>query len=121
MKLEWNTEYIDPKNLILISNGDSAKMVRYLRQFLELMPPRIQRLQDSLESEDRKMICQILHQMSPQLQFFGIPDVVIPIRRLEFEYESMPLQDLISIVNELLLKLDGASKEVAIMLDKMVT
>ena len=116
MDTNWNTKYIDPQNLISISKGDPQRMLKYLNQFQELIPKRIESLKASLAAEDRKMTRQILHQMSPQLQFFGIPDVIQPIRRLEFEYQTMPIEDLKSLVNDILLKLDGAIHEVELVL-----
>ena len=118
MDINWNTTYIDPENLITISRGDKNRMLKYLNQFQELIPKRIESLKESLEAEDRKMTRQILHQMSPQLQFFGIPDVIQPIRRLEFEYQTMPLEDLKALVNDILTKLDGAIQEVESILKK---
>jgi HPt (histidine-containing phosphotransfer) domain-containing protein len=112
MEIEWNTNYIDPQNLINISKGDQARMERYLRQFMELIPTRVADLKNHLREDNRKMIRQTLHQMSPQLQFFGIPDVVMPIRRLEFEYQTMVHKDLENLINEILEKLDGACGEV---------
>ena len=112
MGINWNTNHIDLQNLITISRGDKNRMLKYLNQFQELIPQRIESLKSSLEVEDRKTTRQILHQMSPQLQFFGIPDVVTPIRRLEHEYRTMPLEDLKSLVKDILLKLDGACKEI---------
>ena len=112
MEIEWNTKYIDPQNLINISKGDQARMERYLRQFMELIPKRVADLKNHLREDNRKMIRQTLHQMSPQLQFFGIPDVVMPIRRLEFEYQTMAHKDLENLINEILEKLDGACGEV---------
>ena len=116
MELNWDTTYIDLQNVISISRGDRGRMMKYLNQFLELIPPRIESLISSLEADDRKMIRQILHQMSPQLQFFGIPGVLTPIRRLEHEYETMPLAELSTLVHDLLQKLDGASQEVSLVL-----
>ena len=112
MEIEWNTKFIDPSNLISISRGDSAKMERYLRQFMELIPTRVADLKMHLKDGNRKLIRQTLHQMSPQLQFFGIPNVVMPIKRLELEYETMPFNDLETLINEILRKLDGAFEEV---------
>lgn len=112
MDTNWNCTYIDPQNLISISRGDKNRMLKYLNQFQELIPQRIENLKEHLKAEDRKMIRQILHQMSPQLQFFGIPGVVDPIRALELEYETMPIENLKSLVNDILLKLDHAGKEV---------
>jgi HPt (histidine-containing phosphotransfer) domain-containing protein len=112
MYINWDTTYIDPQNLIAISRGDKNRMLKYLNQFQELIPQRIENLKEHLQTEDRKKIRQILHQMSPQLQFFGIPEVVDPIRALELEYETMPIEDLKSLVTDILIKLDHASKEV---------
>lgn len=117
MEVNWNTSFIDPKNLIAISRGDSDRMVKYLRQFQELIPQRIENLKQSLLDEDRKMVRQILHQMSPQLDFFGIPNVSIPIRRLEYEYQTMPIEDLKSLVNGILVQLNEACKEVKMIMD----
>lgn len=116
MEIQWNTQYIDPQNLISISRGDKNRLLKYLNQFKELIPQRIEKLQESLMEKDRKMTRQILHQMSPQLQFFGIPGVVTPIRRLEHEYETMPIEDLNSLVKDILIKLENASKEVDLIL-----
>ena len=116
MDIKWNTTYIDPQNLISISRGDKNQMLKYLNQFQELIPKRIESLKSSLTAEDRKMTRQILHQMSPQLQFFGIPDVIQPIRRLEFEYKTMPLEDLKALVNDILIKLDAAIREIEVVL-----
>jgi HPt (histidine-containing phosphotransfer) domain-containing protein len=118
MDIIWNTSYIDPQSLISISRGDRLKIKKYLIQFQELIPDRIESLKKSLEQNDRKLIRQILHQMSPQLQFFGIPDVVNPIRRLEFEYEIMPFLEMEFLVGDILEKLELAVKEVNLLLKK---
>lgn len=121
MDIIWNTSYIDPQNLISISRGDRLIVIKYLKQFQVLIPERIKSLEASLELDDRKMIRQILHQMSPQLQFFGIPNVVVPIRRLEFEYEIMPYIDLKALVEDILEKLVLAISEVNSILEKNFT
>jgi len=112
MEIEWNPHHIGLETLIRFSRSDKNKMYKYLFQFQELIPLRVIRLKESLEDEDRKMIRQILHQMSPQLQFFEILNVAEPIRRLEYEYETMPIEDLKSLVNDILIKLDRAIKEI---------
>lgn len=112
MEIDWNTNYIDPQNLLNISRGDKNRMERYLRQFQELIPTRIDDLKKYQKNKDRKMIRQTLHQMSPQLQFFGIQGVVDPIRRLEFEYQTIPLEELKFLIDRILEKLDGACGEV---------
>lgn len=112
MEVNWGTTYIDPTSLIAISRGDKTQMLKYLHQFQKLIPQRIASLKISLKAGDRKMTRQILHQMSPQLQFFGIPGVVDLIQTLELKYETMLIEDLKLLVNDILIKLDYASKEV---------
>ena len=112
MEINWNSKYIDLKNLISIARGDKDRMLKYLNQFMELIPQRIENLNEYLLANDRKMIRQTLHRMSPQIQFFGIPDVVAPIRRLEHEYETMPLEELELLVKNILTNLDKAINEI---------
>ena len=112
MDIHWNTTIINPQELIQMSRGDKKIIYKYLLQFQELIPQRIQSLEKSLKTEDRIMVRQILHKMSPQLQFFGIPDIIQPIRRLELEYATMPIEDLNEIVDKVLNKLNLAVKDV---------
>jgi hypothetical protein len=83
-----------------------------------LIPQRIKSLEEHLKAGDRKKVRQVLHQMSPQLQFFGIPDIIQPIRRLELEYETMPIEDLNILVYNVLIKLNLAIKDVDSILKK---
>jgi HPt (histidine-containing phosphotransfer) domain-containing protein len=112
MDIIWNTTVVNPQELMNISRGDKNRMLKYLYQFQTLIPLRIEALKESLKNDDRKMVRQLLHQMSPQLQFFGIEDVVQPIRRLEHEYETMRMEDLRILVHSILTKLDLAIKDV---------
>lgn len=112
MEKNWNTKYIDLENLFTISRGNPDRILKYLLQFSELIPVRIQSLKNSIANDERKMIRQILHQMFPQLQFFGIPGIVNPIRRLEHEYESMPKIELEELILVILTKLEHANNEV---------
>lgn len=112
MDINWNTSIINPQELIQFSRGDHDIIIKYLRQFKELIPQRLENLDASLKAEDRKMVRQLLHQMSPQLHFFGIKDIVQPILRLELDYATMPLEDLRSLVNTVIYKLNLAIKDV---------
>jgi hypothetical protein len=56
--------------------------------------------------------------MSPQLQFFGIKDITKSIRRLELEYETMPIAELNALVDTILIKLDFAIKDVNLVLQE---
>lgn len=112
MEISWNTNYIDLQNVVNISKGDSTRLLKYLNQFKELIPDRLYLLKQALYTEDRKQIRQVLHKMSPQLQFFGIQNIKIPIERLEYEYYTMPFSEMEVLVNNIILKLEEALMEV---------
>ena len=92
-------------------------MLKYLNQFQELIPERVGHLKEHLKEGDRKMIRQVLHKMSPQLQFFGVTDVMTPIRRLEHEHETMPMEELTNMVYDLIGKLEAAYNEVEMIVE----
>jgi len=112
MEIKWDTASLDLQNLVSISRGDKGQVLKYLNQFQELVPERIKYLKTGMQEGDRRKIRQILHQMSPQLQFFGIPNVLTPIRRLELEYETMSLEELEDLIDDILASLDRAMKEI---------
>jgi len=116
MEVHWNTTTINLQELINISRGDKRVMFKYLQQFKDLIPQRIESLEENMKADDRKKIRQIIHQMSPQLQFFGIKDIVKPMRRLEHEHETMPYEELSTIVDIILNKLNMAIKDVDLIL-----
>jgi hypothetical protein len=116
MEMTWNTTLINPKGLIKIARGDKKRVLKYLNQFLELIPNRIEGLKKSIKAEDRKMTRQLLHQMSPQLQFFGIMEVIPPIQRLEKEYQTIPIEELQTMVQHILSILEEACQEVKMIL-----
>ncbi|MFT6000655.1 MAG: HPt (histidine-containing phosphotransfer) domain-containing protein [Neolewinella sp.] len=120
MNINWNTNHIDLQNLIDISRNDQQKILKYLHQFQELIPPRIEKLKAGMQAENRLLVRQILHQVSPQLHFFGVPGVVEPIRRLELEYEAMPIEDLRLLVKDVVVKLQRAIEEVDLVLEKII-
>lgn len=112
MKKTPETNLIHLNHLMEITHGDEEVTKRYLLQFQELMPTRIENLRESLKSENRKLTRQILHQMSPQIQFFGIPDVVPVIKKLEFEYANMPFEELRVLVENIITALNLAINDV---------
>ncbi|MFT4851399.1 MAG: HPt (histidine-containing phosphotransfer) domain-containing protein [Sediminicola sp.] len=116
--MDWNTKIINPQDLINISRGDDKIIYKYLLQFQELIPQRIASLKESLKAEDRKQARQLLHQMSPQIQFFGIIDLVKPIQQLELDYETMPLEELKVLVETVIIRLDLALNDVYLVLEE---
>ena len=114
MDAKWtDSTIIDLQNVIIISRDDPERVLKYLTQFKELIPERMAYLKESLLKGDRRMIRQILHKMSPQLQFFGIKNITTPIQRMEFEYQTMPVMELEQLVNNIIATLDAAVNEVS--------
>ena len=66
-----STKVIDLGSVIQIGRGDEQRVIRYLRQFIELIPSRLEQVESALEAGDRASVRQHLHQMSPQLQFLA--------------------------------------------------
>lgn len=112
MNAEQHMHFINLENVNAVSRGNTERMLKYLFQFQELIPERLDKLKTATRNNNRTEIRQLLHKMSPQLQFFGIQNIAIPIQRLEFEYESMPDEELGVLVNEIISKLEGALIEV---------
>lgn len=115
--IEPQMRYINLENLENISRGDDKRLLKYLIQFRELIPERTAQLQNALQLADRVLIRQILHKMSPQLQFFGITNVVDPIQRLECEYQTMTIDELNTLVTKILVTLEKALIEVSQLID----
>lgn len=118
MNIYWDQELIDLKLLVQTSRGDMEKMKRYLVQFLELIRERLDILEQDLQTGERTKVRQILHQMSPQLQFFGVPEVHHPINRLALEYQLMDWEEIVSIAHLVSRKLESACQEVETVLNR---
>ena len=112
MNLQWNQELLDLTKLNEVTRGDSGRIKRYLNQFQELIPTRIGLMQEYLDTDNRNMIRQTVHQMSPQLHFFGLPGVSDSIERIEKEYVSMPMDELKELSFQLIHQLELAKAEI---------
>lgn len=112
MNLKPNTSFVNLENLNQLSRGDQAMEHKYLKQFIELIPERMEKLNSGLKSEDRVMVRQTLHAMIPQLNFFGVPNVVEAIQKLEVEYKILPMPQLKQMVQDILFILQKALDEV---------
>ncbi|MEM1283266.1 MAG: Hpt domain-containing protein [Bacteroidota bacterium] len=105
-------ELIDLKNIKQVSRGNKDRMEKYLRQFASLIPERTEMIREALDSKDRAQVRQLIHKMSPQIQFFGMDEVVELKNQLEMGYLKMDFQDLENMVNRLLEQLSMALVEV---------
>lgn len=112
MDLQWNNDLLDLQKLIEVSRGDSNRMLRYLNQFQELIPTRTAILQKHMTAMDRTMIRQTIHQMSPQLHFFGLPNIRQPIQQIENAYETMPMEELNKLSLQMIHQLELAKEEI---------
>lgn len=112
-------QYIDTVQLVQIARGNKDSMMKYLGQFEKLIPERIEALKAQIEQEDRKGVRQILHQMSPQLQFFGVPGVVEPIQRLATAYKTIPIEDLKKQVHFVIHQLEHARTDVRKLMESL--
>lgn len=70
--MSFRPSYINLDTLHAICKGDKDKRLRYLNQFLKMIPLSIQKLRLDIEEEDRNKLLKEIHFMSPQLAFFGI-------------------------------------------------
>lgn len=113
MNSDRHKPILNLQNLESIARGDSERMLKYLKQFQELIPERLEQLKVALTNDDRIGIRQILHKMSPQLQFFGIEAIIVPIQRLEYDYDTMPYLEIEVLVNDIIYKLEGSLSEIS--------
>lgn len=112
MELNYDGTFVDLENLLQIAGGDKARVEKYLNQFAALIPERMEKLRDSLDKEDRALIRQVVHNMAPQLQFFGLPDIVSAIQKLELEYQTMPMPELTALSDRILYTTEKALEEI---------
>lgn len=113
MEVFWNQDIIDLQKLLLVTRGDRGKLRQYLVQFDELIPVRISLLRKYINAEDRKMIRQTVHQVSPQLHYFGIRDIQDLIRDIETEYTTMEIGDLKRKASELIDQMEASREEIS--------
>ncbi|UJH67365.1 hypothetical protein [Allomuricauda sp. SCSIO 65647] len=111
--MKQKTKYVDLSNVLSISRGDDERILKYLDQFNQLIPERMIELQRAIDNQNRLKIRQIVHQMGPQIQFFGISSIVPLVQQLELEYETIPIKDLNDHVVQIMAILEKALAEVS--------
>ena len=116
-EISWDASKIDLNKLLAHARGDQQKMLRYLQQFQQLIPERLEQLNRFHQEGNRSKLRQCLHQMSPQLEFFGVPDVIEPIQLIGTEYIQLDVQTLDKMVENISLKLQSATLEINRVID----
>lgn len=112
MDVNTNTQFIDLKNVIDISRGDHQKLHKYLNQFVSLIPNRVDKLKFNLKKGDKPGVRKVLHNMAPQIQFFGVSEIETEITRVELELDKLTMEELNNIVDRIVDKLEKAISEV---------
>lgn len=118
MNSTFTPKYVNLKQVKEISRGNPEKFENYLKQFTTLIPERIERVKLGMKNKDRTNVRKVIHNMSPQIQFFGIPEIEKYITRLEFEYQTMPIEEIENIVTKITNQLKMALEEVRILLEQ---
>ncbi len=113
MSIPIQLKYLDLSQLRQISRGERSRSLRYLHQFQDLIPSRLDLLESAWQKEDRKSIRQIIHQMRPQLQFFGVSRFLPDLHLLETEYQTMSWEKLDQLISQLQTILRKALEELA--------
>ena len=92
---------IQLEQLNQLCKGDPEKKRKYLLQFLELVPPRIQQIKKALKAGDHKSVRQTIHFLAPQLAFFGIPDFVDILKTTKGRPEALTLDHLRPVLKKI--------------------
>jgi hypothetical protein len=98
-----------------LANLDSRALdfqLKYLKQFSQLIPSRIEAIETCLNKNDRVQLRKEVHAAKPQILFFGISQVKSNIEKIEQESETMQADEMIKTVSQLSQGLRLALEEV---------
>jgi len=97
--------------LVALCKGDTARQLRYLHQFMELIPAGLEQLRQCLVLEDRSGIRQAVHYIGPQLIFFGLTGFSSLMEKIEKEATDLPWPDLARSIQACVPEIEGAIAE----------
>ena len=92
---------IDLARIRVLYGNDPVKLEEYFRQFLSLVPERIQQLKSLAAAQDHAGIYQAAHQLKPQLSFFGMRKEVLIAHDIETKVTALLPQELATLITEL--------------------
>ena len=115
--MQKHTLNINLERLNKLCKGNKTKKLKYLKQFLEMIPLSIQKLKFAMEKGDRTTILKEFHFMSPQLLFFGIDDFSVLMERPSND-EVLSFEALKSQIEKGISKIEKALKEVESIIKK---
>lgn len=103
-----------------LCKGNAEKKQRYLRQFLEMIPPAIEKIRVGLEAGDSQAIRQAVHFLAPQLAFFGIEDFALILKQLGRQPDRLNLHDLHQSIVQAVDKTSQATTKVQNLMNEIV-
>lgn len=103
---------VDLERLDRLCKGNSEKKKRYLRQFLEMIPPAIGEIGAALAANDSQTVRQRTHFLAPQLAFFGINDFILIQKQFGAQPPTAILNDLRKAIEQAVDKTNQATTEV---------
>lgn len=112
MEISWNSERINLERLMAMGQDRHGLVERYLRQFLELVPQRVESLELAIAQKEFESARLIIHQMKPQLHFFGLPIQWAALENIPNLIESKKHEVLIDLFKELKTTLNNSVLEV---------
>ena len=105
--------YINLNNLNRLCIGDENKRIKYLQQYLELIPVSVIRIHTALEKVDKSALAKEIHHIQPQLMFFGMDKLLL----VNFQDETN--ENLFSRMDKLLEYIKNSILEVEITLQEI--
>lgn len=115
--MQKHTLNINLEGLNKLCKGNETKKLKYLKQFLEMIPLSIQKLKHTTEKGDRSETLKELHFMSPQLVFFGINDASVLLKR-EKKNEDLSFEMLKHQIDIDIIKIEKVLIEVESIIEK---
>jgi HPt (histidine-containing phosphotransfer) domain-containing protein len=104
-----NVDLAELNNLV---GDDIAKFQKYLNQFIVVISDKIKELNELSISQDRNQIKKIIHQIKPQLIFFGVTDIRQLVSRAEREIFSWENDELTAYLQSFIQLLQASVDEV---------
>ena len=94
------------------TEGDSARMVKYINNFLAMAPGKIAAMQSKLEEKNWQELRGAAHKLKPQLSYMGINSIKEDIQKIEdFAAAEINLDQLPRLVAKVSSVCEGAFKE----------
>jgi hypothetical protein len=74
---------IDLSRLQALSGGDMAFELKYISSFLSLIQTELNRIETAVAQNDGKLLCETLHRIKPQLDFYRISGALNAVKNAE--------------------------------------